>query len=164
MTDGRKLVEPNDFLQAFAERLRAAGVDVARMTTGVPILHPQIFSFSGLWELDKGTTERLYRLSAASTPTMSSSPIWIAYEGGGPVRCDLSAPPRDGEFAILDDLRREGLTDYVVHAIPFADGSYKALSLATARRGGFNSDELALFDSMIPAVAFNLEVQALRRT
>jgi len=164
MTDARRRVEASEFLEAFADRLRAAGVDVSRITTGVPILHPQIFSFSGLWQLGKGTTERLYRAGPDTLATMSSSPIWIAYEGGGPVRCDLSAPPRDGEFAILDDLRREGLTDYVVHAIPFADGSYKALSLATARRGGFNSDELALFDSMIPAVAFNLEVQALRRT
>jgi len=164
MTDARRRVEASEFLEAFADRLRAAGVDVSRITTGVPILHPQIFSFSGLWQLGKGTTERLYRAGPDTLATMSSSPIWIAYEGGGPVRCDLSAPPRDGEFAILDDLRREGLTDYVVHAIPFADGSYKALSLATARRGGFNSDELALFDSMIPAGAFNLEDQALRRT
>jgi len=134
MTDARRRVEASEFLEAFADRLRAAGVDVSRITTGVPILHPQIFSFSGLWQLGKGTTERLYRAGPDTLATMSSSPIWIAYEGGGPVRCDLSAPPRDGEFAILDDPRREGLTDYVVHAIPFAEGSYKALSLATARR------------------------------
>jgi adenylate cyclase len=48
--------------------------------------------------------------------------------------------------------------------VPFADGSHKALSFATGRPGGFNDDELALFAAMIPAVAFNLEVQALRRT
>src|SRR5438445_4769824 len=164
MTEARRRTDASEFLEAFAHQLRAAGVDVARITTGVPILHPQIFSFSGLWELDKGTTERLYRLSAASTPTISNSPIWIAYEGGGPVRCDLTAPPRDGEFAILDELRGDGYTDYVVHSVPFADGSYKALSLATRRQGGFDRDELALFEAMIPAVAFNLEVQAWRRT
>jgi adenylate cyclase len=139
-------------------------VDVSRITTGVPILHPQIFSFSGLWQLGKGTTERLYRSGPDFQATLSSSPIRIAYEGGGPVRCDLTAPPRKGEFAILADLRDEGLTDYIVHSVPFADGSHKALSLATTRSGGFNADELALFEAMIPAVAFNLEVQALRRT
>src|ERR1700676_1182038 len=95
---------------------------------------------------------------------MARSPIRIAYEGGGPLRCDLSAPGRDGEFSILEDLRRDGLSDYIVYSVPFADGSHKALALATTRRGGFNSDELALFEAMIPAVAFNLEVQALRRT
>jgi adenylate cyclase len=43
MTDGRRLTEPNAFLDAFAATLLAAGVDVARVTTSVPILHPQIF-------------------------------------------------------------------------------------------------------------------------
>ena len=164
MTDARSRVDANEFLEAFAHELRAAGVDVSRITTGVPILHPQIFSFSGLWQLDKGTTERLYRTGPDTQATMLNSPIRIAYQGGGPIRCELAAPRRDGEFAIIDDLRREGFTDYIVHSVPFADGSHKALSLATTRRGGFNSDELALFDAMIPAVAFNLEVQALRRT
>jgi adenylate cyclase len=164
ITDARRRTDANEFLEAFAYELRAAGVDVSRITTGVPILHPQIFSFSGLWELGKGTTERLYRTGPDFSTTMSNSPIRIAYEGGGPVRCDLTAPPRDGEFAILDNLRRQGFIDYIVYAVPFADGSHKALSLATTHRGGFDSDELALFEAMIPAVAFNLEVQALRRT
>jgi adenylate cyclase len=164
MTEARRRTDPNEFLEAFACELRAAGVDVSRITTGVPILHPQIFSFSGLWELGKGTTERLYRSGPEVAPTMANSPIRIAYEGGGPVRCDLTLPPRQGEFAILEDLRREGFTDYIVHSVPFADGSHKALSLATRRRGGFNGDEVALFAATIPAVAFNLEVQALRRT
>jgi adenylate cyclase len=164
MTEARKHADPIRFLDAFAGQLRAAGIDVARITTGVPILHPQIFSFSLLWELGKDTTERLYRSGPNVSPTMANSPIPIAYEGGGPTRCDLTAPPCDGEFAILDELRRDGLTDYVVYAVPFADGSFKALSLATRRPSRFTPDELALFEAMIPALGFNLEVQALRRT
>jgi adenylate cyclase len=164
MTDARSYADPSRFLEAFAERLRSSGVDVSRITTGVPILHPQIFSFSGLWELGKETTERLYRAELAPSVNASNSPIPIAYQGGGPVRCDLTAPPGAGEFAILEELRAGGYTDYVVHAVPFADGSFKALSLATRRASGFRDDELALFEAMIPALAFNLEVQALRRT
>jgi adenylate cyclase len=164
MTDARKRADSSEFLDAFAHELRASGVDVARITTGVPILHPQIFSFSGLWELGKGTTERLFRTEPGIAAILSNSPIGIAYEGGGPVRCDLTAPARESEFPILEDLRRDGYTDYIVHSVPFADGSHKALSLATRRPGGFEADEVRLFEAMIPAVAFNLEVQALRRT
>ena len=51
-----------------------------------------------------------------------------------------------------------------MHSVPFADGSFKALSFATRRPDGFDRDELALFEAVIPAVGFNLEVQALRRT
>jgi adenylate cyclase len=164
MTDARKRTDPSEFIEALAEVLLAAGVDVARISTGVPILHPQIFSFSGLWQIDSGTTERLYRAGPQALAVMTNSPIRIAYEGNGPVRFDLTALPQADEFAILAELRGENYTDYVVYSVPFADGSYKALSFATRRAGGFDRDEIALFEAMIPAVAFNLEVQALRRT
>jgi adenylate cyclase len=107
MTDARKRTDACEFLEAFALELRAAGMDVARITTGVPILHPQSFSSSGLWQLDKGTTERLYRAGPDSLAIMARSPIRIAYEGRGPVRCDLIAPAQDGEFPILEDPRRD---------------------------------------------------------
>jgi adenylate cyclase len=164
MTEARKRTDPSEFLDAFARELRAAGADVARITTGVPILHPQIFSFSGLWQLGEVTTERLFRATPDSAATMANSPIRIAYEGGGPFRCDLTAPAGEGEFAILAELRRDGYTDYIVYSVPFADGSHKALSFATRRLGGFAGCEVELFEAIIPAVAFNLEVQALRRT
>jgi len=75
MTDARKHVDSSDFLQAFANELRTAEVDVSRITTGVPILHPQIFSFSGLWQLHKGTTERLFRLEPDTPVSILHSPI-----------------------------------------------------------------------------------------
>jgi adenylate cyclase len=73
------------------------------------------------------------------------------------------APATEREFPILTELRRADMTDYVVLPIPFSDGTNKALSLATAQGGGFSDDELALFMAMTPAVASNLEIQALRR-
>src|SRR5947207_14271645 len=120
MTEARRRTDPNEFLEAFAHQLRAAGVDVARITTGVPILHPQIFSFSGLWGLGKGTSERLFRSGPDATKTMLNSPIRIAYEGGRPVRCDVTLPPERGEFAILGDLRHEGVAVSHVHAVRVA--------------------------------------------
>ena len=64
MTDGRRITEPKSFLEDFAMCLTEAGVDVSRITTGVPVLHPQLYSYSGLWEQGKGVTERLYRADA----------------------------------------------------------------------------------------------------
>jgi adenylate cyclase len=163
MTDARRVAGPNELLEGFAIKLRAAGVSVTRATTGVPMLHPQIASFSGLWQLGKGVSERQYRLSGR-LDALLNSPINIAYHGGGPVRCRMTGPPHDGEFPIVKDLRAEGLTDYLVLSIPFADGSFKALSLATDRLQGFTDDEIALFEAVVPAFALNLEIHALRRT
>jgi adenylate cyclase len=164
ITEARRIAEPPAFLAALAEQLRAHGADVVRATTGVPILHPQVHSFSGLWEVGKGASERVYHLNPASFAVYENSPTRIVYEGGGPVRCDPTAPPREGEFGILADLRSAGMTDYIALNIPFSDGSSKMMSLATRRPGGFTDGELALFDLIRPAVAVNLEVQALRRT
>ena len=82
MTDGRKAIDANDFLEGFASCLRRAGIDVTRITTGVPILHPQMFSFSGLWQLGKGASERRYRADDSQMTSLEHSPIKIAYEGG----------------------------------------------------------------------------------
>ena len=87
----------------------------------------------------------------------------MAYDGS-PVRLRPTASSDDPEFPIVKDLRRDGITDYIVLPVPFSDLTNKALSIATTRIDGFSDGEIALFAAMIPAFAFNLEVQALRRT
>jgi adenylate cyclase len=145
-----------------ALRLIDGGVDLSRITTGVPVLHPQLFSYSGLWERGKGVTERLYRADGSQDAILSNSPIKSAYEGSS-FRSRLGGPATTGEFPILADLRAAGMTDYVVLPLPFSDGTNKALSLATVQDGGFSDDELTLFAAMTPAVAANLETQSLQR-
>ncbi len=162
MTEGRRTLDPKSFLENFAMRLIEVGIDVSRITTGVPVLHPQLYSYSGLWEQGKGVTVRLYRADASQDAILANSPIKSAYEGR-PFRSRLAGPAAEGEYPILTDLRGAGVTDYVVLPVPFSDGTNKALSLATAREGGFSDDELDLFAAMTPAVAANLEIQALRR-
>jgi adenylate cyclase len=164
LTDARKLADPAEFVEAFALRLRRSGVDVARITVGVPILHPQLFSFSCLWQLGQGASERRHRADASQASALANSPIKIAYDGGGPSRYRLTDSPAQDEFPILTELRSEGFTDYVALSVPFSDGSHKALTLATACKEGFHDEEIEIFLAMIPAFAFNLEVQALRRT
>ncbi len=126
------------------------------------VLHPQLFSVSSLWERDKGVTERRYRVDPSQDAILANSPIKSAYEGR-PFRSRLTTAAEQPEFPILTELRRAAVTDYVVLPVPFSDGTNKALSLATTRVGGFSDDEIALFEAMTPAVAVNLEIQALLR-
>src|SRR5260370_38184883 len=92
MTDARKHAASNEFLEAFANELPASGVDVSRITTGVPILHPQIFSFTSLWQLGKGTSERLHRPEPAIAATFSNCPIGSADHAGCPHLPDPTPP------------------------------------------------------------------------
>jgi len=89
MTEGRHIMDAKSFLESFAACLRDAGVDVSRITTGVPVLHPQLFSVSSLWERDKGVTERRYRVDPSQDAILANSPIRSAYDGN-PFRSRLT--------------------------------------------------------------------------
>ena len=54
LTDARRIAEPKSFLAALADQLIAQGIEVSRLTTGVPILHPQVHSYSARWDSVKG--------------------------------------------------------------------------------------------------------------
>ena len=130
----------------------------------MPILHPQVYSYSTRRDLGQGSSERFFHLTAETLPVLENSPVKMVYTGGGSVRCDPTAPPREGEFNHFADLRREGVTDYVALSVPFSDGTAKLLAVAPRKPGGFSDDEMDLFEAITPAVAVNLEVQALRLT
>ena len=68
MTEGRHITDAKSFLECFAARLRDARVDVSRITTGVPVLHPQLFSVSSLWERGEAVAERRYRVDPSQVP------------------------------------------------------------------------------------------------
>jgi adenylate cyclase len=164
LTDARRIAEPKAFVTALAERFLAHGVEISRLLIGVPILHPQVYSYSARWDIGQGASERFFHLTPETLPVLENSPVKTVYMGGGSVRCDPTAAPRDGEYNILADLRREGATDYIALSVPFSDGTTKLLAVATRRPGGFSDDEIRLFETITPAVAVNLEVQALRLT
>jgi adenylate cyclase len=162
--DARSVAETTALLVELGDRLNAAGIDVRRITTGVPILHPQVASYSALWNRGAAASERVYHLDPKTLASLRDSPIAIVYGGGGPVRCNPGAPPSVDEFPIVADLRAEGFTDYVVMPARFSDGTTKAMTFATDRAGGFAEADIALFETLMPMLAMVLEIQALKRT
>jgi adenylate cyclase len=161
--EARLITSDADYLKAFCERLVAAGVPLKRVTTGIPTLHPQLDAVSGMWEAGKGTRGRYFQLTPDTVATYENSPVFVIYNEGRTVRCPLETPPQEGEFPILPELRAAGLTDYVGVPLPFYDGSFKAVSYATDRPGGFRDDEIALFEAIGPYVAAIEEAMHMRR-
>ena len=64
LTDARRITEPKAFVGALVEKLSHADIEVARLVTGIPILHPQVFSYSARWDPGKGVSERTFRVTA----------------------------------------------------------------------------------------------------
>jgi adenylate cyclase len=164
LTEARQIRESKAFVTALAERFLDHGIEVSRLVIGVPILHPHVFATSTRWDAGVGASERTFRLTAETLPVLENSPVKTVYSGGGSVRCDPTQPPREGEFNILADLRREGVTDYIALSVPFSDGTTKLLAVATRRPGGFRDEEIQLFESLTPALGAVLETHALRLT
>ena len=140
MSEARQFTEPSAFLDAFARRLLEAGVAVTRVTTGVPLPHPQIASFSGLWQLGKGVSERRYRAISSTMDALLNSPIVITYRGEGPVRCIIG----DAMLAI-----------FPVADAP-APACRRALAAAATARAALLETNRARAEAGLPRIAYGL--------
>jgi adenylate cyclase len=152
------------FLEDFAQELTRSGIDVARVTTGIPILHPQVDSLSCLWERGKPVTERRFRLADGGLHQLQNSPMAIVYGRGEAVRRTIGASPEAGEFPIISDLRAQGMTDYLALPLPFSDGSWKAITFVTDHAGGFRPEVISHLEKLVPTLAMILEVHTQHRT
>ncbi|MDX1402103.1 MAG: adenylate/guanylate cyclase domain-containing protein, partial [Kiloniellales bacterium] len=68
------------------------------------------------------------------------------------------------DYPILEDLIKEGMTDYVAMPLHFSDGHINALTLATDRPGGFTTSDLGQIYEALPLLSRLFEVHALKRT
>jgi adenylate cyclase len=153
-----------EFAAGLGRALNQEGCRIARLSLGVPLLHPQVWSSRLLWSDGGEAVEELYVLNPEDLERLQASAMKIVYEGGGPVRCRLEGPPTGSDFPILADLRAAGMTDYLALALPFSDGSFKGITCASDRPGGFGDDEIELLRALVPTLAQSLEIRALRRT
>ena len=161
---GRRLIDTETFVEALGERLVEIGLPIDRITTGIPMLHPQIASSSVVWEPERLTHERQWQLTSLTRSMYERSPLYVVYRGDGPVRVRVTPKPEADEFGIIPDLRQEGFTDYLALPAPFSDGTIKAMTFATRRDGGFADAEIATLTALMPQLASLLEIQTLRRT
>jgi class 3 adenylate cyclase len=161
---GRRIIEPNAFLEALAAQLLSAGVPITRITTGVPILHPKSVVVqrpvgSGQWHQRAPLPPRC----GGCGREPRKQPDQDRLRGGGPVRCDPQHPIEGASFPILADLRQAGITDYAVLGAPFSDGSTKAVSLATNHPQRFSEADIALFEATPARRADHFAERVFRR-
>ncbi|MGI9380926.1 MAG: adenylate/guanylate cyclase domain-containing protein, partial [Methyloligellaceae bacterium] len=95
-------------------------------------------------------------------PMPRNSPIFVAYDTGRSQRFHLEEVDLEGEYELLGEFRQNGLTDYIVLALPFSDGSFKAMSFATDRPGGFSPSDLEILHGLRLPLATTIEVRYLR--
>ena len=149
--------------QRFAEicqRLAQAGLPLWRVGVFVRTLHPDILGVNFIWrpgaEVAVGTAGH----DLLDSPEFRSSPLAIVFGEGREVRHRLDQP---SNVSFFDDMRAEGVTDYIALPMFFIDGSVNVSSWTTKRPGGFSDDELATLRTVVTPLARIVEIITLTR-
>jgi adenylate cyclase len=145
-------------------KLRAQGIPVARATMHLRLQHPQWFGSRVLWRPDLKEAElHPIELGITETDRYRRNPVGALQAGAAQVRKRLEEPSNDRDFPIYEELRREGLTDYVAWPLEFTLGVRHVVTFAADRPGGFTDDELSVLRDLLPALALVTEVRLKNR-
>ena len=163
LTSRARLIDDTEKLdESIIGHLREAGLPIVRYSVSVPSLHPQVDGFSTLWTKDKGFRFLEHVRDEEGLARLKDSPLYRAFFEGRGSRYCLTEPPKKDEYAILTELRAGGMTDYLVLALPFGDGSHKAMTFATDAPAGFDDAQAAILDGLTSALAATIETRYLR--
>jgi adenylate cyclase len=149
-------------LAELCERLIAAGLPLWRVGIFVRTLHPDIFGRNFIWkhgaEVEVGSVD----FNILDAPLFKSSPLKIVFTQGIEVRARVD-DPQSARFPIIEDMRAEGVTDYIALPLLFIDGAAHAASWTTKQPGGFTDAQLTALRSIVPSLTRLVEVIGLNR-
>ena len=154
---------PVQLLSGTCERLVAAGVPLWRVGAFVKTLHPDAFGRSFVWRPGADVVINTAGFDLPESPQFTQSPLAILYASGHEVRYRLD-DPESRRFPFFDDMREEGVTDYIALPMHFTDGTTHATSWTTRAESGFADEHLAALRAVIPPFARLGEIFAMRRT
>lgn len=166
ITEGRLIADAPRLVAALGEALNRMGLPVFRLRVTIRTLHPQFIGVSYTWRRDSPDVDEYFPPYAIlMDERYLNSPYAALFEGAGGFRQRIDPGSREPlRFRVLEELRRDGATDYVAMPLVFSDGKIAAITIATDRPGGFGSVELTALDETLPILAPLFEVHALRRT
>jgi adenylate cyclase len=145
------------------ERLVAAGMPLWRVAVFVRTLHPDIYGRAFFWRPGAEVVMNPAGFEVQDSPEYRRSPLAILYDTAREVRYRLD-DPGSRRFPFFDDMRGEGVTDYIALPLLFIDGSTHGSSWTTKQPGGFGDDELAALRAIVRPLTRIIEIVNLRRT
>jgi adenylate cyclase len=150
---------PREVLLDTCRRTVAAGLSLHRVGVFVRTLHPNLLGRAFIWRADKGAVE----MTEAGHDLLESeaflkSPIRVVFNEHVEVRRRLADPACPIDFPILEDLRRDGTTDFIAAPLRFVNGEVHAASFATRRPGGFRDEDLAALRRLLAPFTRMVEI------
>jgi adenylate cyclase len=151
-------------LAEMCERLVAAGIPLWRVAVFVRTLHPNVMGRRFTWrpgaEVEVGTASH----EMTEQESYAKSPVVRVYETAQAFRRHLADPACPRDFEVVEALRAEGVTDYLICPLIFSNGEIHAGSWTTRESGGFTAAQIAALEAVMTPLARVSEIHALRRT
>jgi adenylate cyclase len=164
LIDGaRSAVSPTEMMARTCERLVEAGLPLYRVGIFVRTLHPDVFGRNFIWRPGAEVEVNSVDFNILESAGFKASPIIITFQQGQEVHARAD-DPASARFPIIDDLRAEGVTDYIALPLFFTDGAVHASSWTTRQAGGFSDDQLAALRAIVTPLARVIEIITLHRT
>ncbi len=162
--EGRQQTSLANVLAGLCRHLYETGLPISRAMLSQRTLHPLVAARGIFWRQgNAGCTEQIDRgYDVLQSDIYNRSPLKIAYEQGLTVRRHLVGPEAKLDFPVLEDVRAEGMTDYVVIPLRFTDRIGGVLTAATDRPEGFSDVCLRRLHELVPVLSLLVEVHATR--
>ena len=129
------------------ERLAAAGLPLARAYMSFSMLHPLYRAVGYLWERGKDfSVEKHRHVRGGEADRFLKSPFYHLVKNDLPhLRRRIHPSGGPGEFPIFDELREQGITDYLAYTRRFRPSSEQGMigSWASDREDGFSDEDIA---------------------
>ncbi|NLS05540.1 adenylate/guanylate cyclase domain-containing protein [Rhizobium sp. P32RR-XVIII] len=155
-TRGERYID--NILVEMCIRLQAAGVPVARATMHFRTLHPQWRGARVLWRLGMQKAEiTTFGYGVELTSQFLNSPMNDIFSGAAEVRQKLE--DETTSYPLYDELRGEGLTDYVAWPMDHTLGKRHVVTFSSDRPGGFDDEHLTFLRDLMPALTLVTEVR-----
>ncbi len=165
LADGVRSVKVSeDILRELVERLLAAGLPLYRVAVFVTTLHPNVAGRGFFWREGEEVTVAEAPYEVLESDQYFQNPIYAVFLEGKEIRRKICDPDCPNDFLILDELREEGVTDYVAVPLDFTNGENHCASYSTRQEGGFTDEEIAAIERIRPALTRVAEIFALKRT
>ena len=156
MHKGRHLPMREAVVSETCERVHAAGLPIDRVAFFFWTLHPQYAGVALYWDGEKVTLNRGVH-GFQHTEQYLSSPAARIRGGERAMRRRLEDPECPLDFPVLQELREQGMTDYVMAEVLFSDGTRNSVSLTTRRPGGFTDHDISEIQRLLHPFALVME-------
>ena len=163
MDGARSTPSPPAFLKETCERLIDCGIPLWRAAAFVTTLHPDTYGRAFIWRRGGEVVVQAADFDILDTPEFMNSPVVIVQKTARELHYRMD-DPESRRFPFFDDMRNEGVTDYLALPLLYTDGTVHVASWTTKEPGGFTDEQLAALRKVVLPFSRVGEIMAMRRT